>query len=76
MTLRRRGRDGRSEARTQGAPRLESLGATEDTASGRAARPGGTRLIVLEPLSPLGQAISAAGSMPARMISGFEGCPA
>src|SRR6266511_2607998 len=45
------GRDGRSEARTQGAPRLVSLGAREDTASGRAARPGGTRLIVLEPLS-------------------------
>src|SRR6266540_3641988 len=44
------GRDGRSEARTQGAPRLVSLGASEDTASGRAARPGGTRLIVLEPL--------------------------
>jgi len=36
------GCDGRSEARTQGAPRLVSLGATEDTASGRAARPGGS----------------------------------
>src|SRR6266545_1757019 len=44
------GRDGRSEARTQGVPRLVSLGAREDTASRRAARPGGTRLIVLEPL--------------------------
>ncbi len=38
------GCDGRSEARTQGAPMLFSIGATEDAASGRAARPGGTDL--------------------------------
>ena len=36
------GCDGRSEARTQGASRLFSLGATEDAASGRAARPDGS----------------------------------
>src|SRR6266511_3796208 len=46
------GRDGRSEARTQGAPRLVSLGAREDTASGRAARPGGTSSLCWSLLVP------------------------
>src|SRR5207247_1296292 len=36
------GCDGRSLARTQGASIAEAIGATEDAASGRAARPGGT----------------------------------
>jgi len=36
------GCDGRSEARTQGAPIVSTIGATEDAASGRAARPDGT----------------------------------
>ena len=36
------GRDGRSEARTQGACRLVCLDATEDAASGRPARPDGS----------------------------------
>jgi len=36
------GRDGRSEARTQGGPIVPTIGPTEDAASGRAARPGGT----------------------------------
>ena len=38
------GCDGRSEARTQGASMLFCIGAPEDAASGRAARPGGTDL--------------------------------
>ena len=39
---RRRGANARSEARTQGAPIAVAIGATEDAASGRAARPGGS----------------------------------
>jgi glutaredoxin len=36
------GRDARSEARTQGASIAKAIGATEDAASGRVARPDGT----------------------------------
>jgi Preprotein translocase SecG subunit len=41
------GCDARSEARTQGAPIAVAIGATEDAASGRAARPGGSADISL-----------------------------
>src|SRR5438105_10450838 len=44
------GCDGRCEARTQGASIVPTIGATEDTASRRPTRPGGT--VVLSPGSP------------------------
>jgi 16S rRNA processing protein RimM len=43
------GCDGRSEARTQGASIAKSIGATEDAASGRAARPDGTDSVSPKP---------------------------
>jgi hypothetical protein len=43
------GRDARSEAKTQGAPIAEAIGANEDAASGRAARSGGTAAISPNP---------------------------
>src|SRR5204863_9808667 len=43
------GCDGRSEARTQGASIAKAIGATEDAASGRAARPDGTDSVSLGP---------------------------
>src|SRR5512133_61142 len=43
------GRDGRSLARTQGASIAEAIGATEDAASGRAARPGDTDTVLPSP---------------------------
>jgi hypothetical protein len=45
------GCDARSEARTQGAPIAAAIGATEDAASGRAARPGGSAAIPPSPPS-------------------------
>src|SRR5687767_13727017 len=44
-TARRRGAMVAPRPRTQGALRLVSLGATEDPASGRAARPGGSAVL-------------------------------
>ena len=46
------GCDARSEARTQGAPIAAAIGATEDAASGRAARPDGTADVPSGPPSP------------------------
>ena len=46
------GCDGRSEARTQGARVPEGTGATEDAASGRAARPDGTDDVSPSPPKP------------------------
>ncbi len=43
------GCDGRSEARTQGVPIVITIGASEDAASGRAARPGGSVLRFVMP---------------------------
>src|SRR6476469_1500110 len=43
------GCDGRSEARTQGASIAKAIGATEDAASGRAARPDGTDSVPSNP---------------------------
>ena len=42
-------RDARSEARTQGAPIADAIGATEDAASGRAARFDGTDCVPPSP---------------------------
>src|SRR5881396_1031115 len=46
------GRDARSLGRTQGASISIDMGATEDTARGRAARPGGTDCVSPNPPSP------------------------
>ena len=43
------GRDARSEARTQGASIAKAIGATEDAASGRAARPDGSDSVSPKP---------------------------
>jgi len=46
MTFVDPGAIGECEARTQGAPIAEAIGATEDAASRRRARPGDTTLIL------------------------------
>src|SRR6185503_4588694 len=46
------GCDGRSEARTQGASIAKAIGATEDAASERAARPDGTDYVSPGPCNP------------------------
>src|SRR5207244_10598228 len=61
------GCDGRSEARTQGAPIAKAIGATEDAASGRAARPDGTDSV--SP-NPPGRVCKPAAPVPQGVLSG------
>src|SRR4029079_7794439 len=65
-------RVGRREARTQGASIWAYIGATEDAASRRPARPGGTSVIVRRGSPPLAEAHAVTGSGAPRARSRSE----